>query len=334
MNTVLILGGYGAVGREAAAVLIGYPGTRVIVAGRNPGRARPVPAATAMRVDAADPDDLAKALDGVTTVLMCAEIDNAQVARTCLERGIGYVDVSASHHVLAEIQHLDDLARERGATAALSVGLVPGITNLLARICAERSPATELRIGVLLGSGERHGRAAIAWTLDGLGRLDGSWTMSFPVPYGTRTVHRFPFSDQYTLPRTLGVPAARTGLCLDSRITTGLLAAAGRPAAARLLRRRQVRDLLLTALEKIHFGNDRFAVTVNAGTARASLSGRLQSRATGRAAALLIRDLPGLQPGVRHIEQLVDPVAFLTELAADGFELHIDHDDHLESGCR
>jgi hypothetical protein len=244
-----------------------------------------------------------------------------------LERGIGYVDVSASHDLLAEIQDLDDLARQRSATAALSVGLVPGVTNLLARICAERSPGAELRIGVLLGSGEQHGPAAIAWTLDGLGALDGSWTMRFPSPYGRRTVHRFPFSDQYTLTRTLGVPAVRTGLCLDSRLTTGLLAVAGQPVVARLLRRRKVRDLLLRMLEKVHLGSDGFAVTVSSGTAGACFSGRLQSRATGRAAALLVRDLPALPPGVRHIEQLVDPVAFLTELAAGGFALHLDGDD-------
>nr|BFE84300.1 hypothetical protein GCM10020093_069010 [Planobispora longispora] len=170
MSTILIIGGYGAVGREAAAALTGRPGMTVIVAGRDPGRARPVPGTTAMRVDASDPAGLDRALEGVDTVLMCVESGNAVVARACLERGIGYVDVSASRHVLAEIQELDGLAVERGATAALSVGLVPGVTNLLARICAERSPARDLRIGALLGSGEHHGPAAIAWTLDGLGR--------------------------------------------------------------------------------------------------------------------------------------------------------------------
>ncbi|GAA3470556.1 saccharopine dehydrogenase NADP-binding domain-containing protein [Nonomuraea roseola] len=96
MTTILILGGYGAVGREAAQALTSHPGTNVIVAGRNPDKVPPIPATTAMRVDAADPADLAKALDGVDTVLMCAEIDNARVARACVERGIHYVDVTAS----------------------------------------------------------------------------------------------------------------------------------------------------------------------------------------------------------------------------------------------
>ncbi|MGR6919753.1 saccharopine dehydrogenase NADP-binding domain-containing protein [[Actinomadura] parvosata] len=320
-GVVLILGGYGAVGREAALALSGRPGTQVIVAGRHPDRARPVPGVRPVRVDAADPADLARALEGVTTVLMCAETGNALVARACLERGIGYVDVSASRDVLTSIEELDDLATAHGTTAALSVGLVPGVTNLLARVVAERSPGSDLRIGVLLGSGEQHGSAAIAWTLDGLGVLGGSWTMAFPEPYGTRTVHRFPFSDQYTLPRTIAVPAARTGLCLDSRLFTTLLAAARRPAIARLLRRPRIRGLLLTALARIHLGGDGFAVTVGAGAAQASFSGRSQSRATGRAAALIVRHLPGLPAGVRHIEQLVDPIAFLTELAADAFVL-------------
>ncbi|TYB62246.1 NAD(P)H-binding protein [Nonomuraea sp. PA05] len=323
MTTILILGGYGAVGREAAHALTGHPDTNVVVAGRNPGKATPIPATTAMRVDAADSTDLAKALDGVDTVLMCAEIDNVRVARACVERGIDYVDVTASHHLLAGLQTLDGPARQHGATIALSVGLIPGITNLLARVCAERSPSGELLIGALLGSGEAHGPAALAWTLDGLGQLEGSWSMPFPEPYGERTVHRFPFSDQFTLPGTLGLTSARTGLCLDSRLVTRLLSVAGRPAVARLLRRPQVRRLLLSALSTAHVGGDGFAVTVRCGTIQASLAGRRQSRATGRVAARLIRQLPGLPPGAAHIEQLVDPVPFLTELATDGFALDL-----------
>ena len=324
MTKILILGGYGAVGREAATALVRHdPQPVVVLAGRNPPTAQPFPGATAIRIDASNPSDLAGALNSVDAVLMCAERDNARVARACLERGIDYLDVSASPEVHAEIEDLDDLARRHDATAVLSVGLAPGITNLLARHCVERSPTREVRIGVLLGSGEQHGRAALAWTLDGLGRLDDSWAMDFPAPYGTRTVHRFPFSDQYTLPHTLGISTASTGLCLDSRLTTALLAAAGRPAVARLLRHPKVRDTLLTVLARIHLGGDGFAVAVRSGTAHAAFSGRRQSRATGLTAALLVRHLPALPAGVGHIEQLVEPTAFLTEVAANGFTLDL-----------
>ncbi|MGP3961130.1 hypothetical protein ACTWPT_34540 [Nonomuraea sp. 3N208] len=45
--------------------------------------------------------------------------------------------------------------------------------------------------------------ASLAWTLDGLGALDGSWAMSFPAPYGTRIVHRLPFSSVFVVSNSL-----------------------------------------------------------------------------------------------------------------------------------
>jgi hypothetical protein len=76
----------------------------------------------------------------------------------------------------------------------LSVGLAPGVTNLLARHCADRSGGAEVRIGVLLGAGERYGPASIEWTLDGFATIGPASRMRFPPPYGTRTVFRSPTS--------------------------------------------------------------------------------------------------------------------------------------------
>jgi saccharopine dehydrogenase-like NADP-dependent oxidoreductase len=222
MTRILVLGGYGAVGREVAALAHHLPTASVIVAGRNPHTARPIPGTTRVRVDATDPGELTRALHGVDTVLMCAELDNPRVARACLERSIDYLDVSASHQVLVGIGELDYLARRNDATAVLSVGLAPGVTNLLARHCLEHSSTREARVS-----------------------STGSWPMRFPAPHGIRTVHRFPFSDQYTLSDALDA-AVHTGLCLDSRLVTALPATAGRPAVAGLLRRPKIRKFLLT----------------------------------------------------------------------------------------
>lgn len=321
MNKIVIVGGYGAVGREAASALVReLAEATVVVAGRNPAAALPVHGTTAVQVDVADPHSTAHLLDGADAVLMCAEVNNVPLARACLERGIHYLDVTASAPILAQVADLDALARAHHATAVLSVGLAPGVTNLLAAHCVAHSGADEVRIGIMAGAGERHGPAALRWTLDGLGELPGAWAMDFPG-YGRRTVYRMPFSDQYTLPGTLGVAQARTGLSGDSRALTTLLAAARWPVLGRVLRHRGTRAALLAALTRIHFGSDAFAVAVQAGNATAAFSGHRQSRATGLAAALLIQRLPGMPAGVRHIEEVVDPVEFLTELAGHGFAL-------------
>lgn len=54
-----------------------------------------------------------------------------------------------------------------------------------------------------------------------------------------------------------------------------------------------------------------------------AFSGRRQSRATGVVAALLVDRLPALPHGVWHVDQVVDPVGFLTEAAGHGFQLHL-----------
>lgn len=312
MSTIVIFGGYGTVGREAARELVGA-GRKVVLAGRNPPRATPVPGASLAQVDVADPAQVAAVLDGASAVLMCTETHNAEVARASFERGIDYLDVTASPGVIAELQALHEVAATHDAVGVLSVGLIPGVSNLLARTVFERSPADEVRIGAILGSGEAHGPAALRWTLDGLGTLSGSWRMNFLE--GRRTVHRFPFSDQYTLPGTLGIPNVRTGLGLDSSAMTTLLAAARSPGLARVLRSRPVESIL----GRVHIGSDRFALKAESGSAGAWLTGRRQSRATGVVAALLVERLDTFAPGVRHIEQLVDPAEFLTTLRDHGF---------------
>lgn len=324
MDRIAVFGGYGAVGRAAAAALVRLlPEAQITVVGRHPDRARPVPGTTAVRADVTTAADRDRVLRDTDTVLMCAEADNVGVARACLERGIHYLDICADHRLLARIEGFDGLARDHGARAVLSVGLAPGVTNLLAAYCVGRSTVSEVRIGVLLGAGEQHGPAAVRWTLDGLGRLEGTWRMRFPAPHGNRTVHRFPFPDQYTLRRTLGVRRAETGLCLDSRAATGVLAAARWPGVSGVLRRPKVGDVLVSALARTRVGGDGFAVSVRSGAVRAGVSGRGQSRATGLMAALLVSRLAASAPGVRHVEQVVDPAEFLTALADHGFLLDL-----------
>lgn len=335
----VVLGGYGAVGRVAAEALAEWFPGRVVVAGRSRERAEAVARASGGRVTACavDVGDLAAvggAIADAGVVVMCVEQANEAVARACLERGVHVVDISASAPVLEAIARLDGLAVEHEATAALSVGVAPGLTNLLARVCVDRLPdARNVDVTVLIGLGERHGRAAVEWTVDALtaprvraGRDPGRARAALPG-FGARSAYPFPFSDQHTLTETLGVPTA-TRLCFDSALLTNLVFGLRATGALSLIRRLGASRALTSLFSRVHLGSDRFvahaAASGGGGTVACAATGRQEARATGIVAAHVARRLDGhaAPPGVHHLDQLVDPVPFLEDLAAHDITFH------------
>ncbi|MBB1254190.1 saccharopine dehydrogenase NADP-binding domain-containing protein, partial [Streptomyces sp. OF3] len=164
----LVVGGYGAVGATVTAALSQWFPGRVLPAGRDPLRAR---RAGGVTLDVNDPDALRRVLDDTraTLVVLCVEPPDESTARICLERGVHLVDVNATPRLLLRTERLHDVARASGATAALSVGVAPGLTNLLARRAHDAVGGAErLDLTVLLGTGERHGQDAVRWTVAGL----------------------------------------------------------------------------------------------------------------------------------------------------------------------
>lgn len=92
-GTIFVVGGYGAVGRVAAAVLgERYPG-RVLAAGRDARKSGAFSRETGrqvlpLRLDLADARSVDAALDGARLAVLCAEQGNADFARACLDRGV------------------------------------------------------------------------------------------------------------------------------------------------------------------------------------------------------------------------------------------------------
>ncbi|MGW6916936.1 saccharopine dehydrogenase family protein [Kitasatospora sp. NPDC054939] len=328
---VLVVGGYGAVGSTVTDTLRGWLPGRVVPGGRDAERARRL---GGVRVDTGDPDGFRTTLDelgDIAAVVLCVEPADTGLARLCLERGIHLVDIGADRRLLAGVEDLAPVAAGTGATALLSVGVAPGLTNLLAhRAHREVGGAERLDITVLLGSGERHGTDAVRWTVAGLGEpTGGARPLRTALPgYGARTAHPFPFSDQHTLRRTLGVPHATTRLCLDSRPLTGALFALRRTGLLRTDRRPALRRLLTGAFGRVHLGGDGFAVRVDAHRGERhsayAVTGHRQSRVTGLVAAYAARELltAGLPAGVHHLEQLPAFADLPERLDAHGVTLH------------
>lgn len=334
-GAVVVVGGTGAVGREVVD-LLARRGDEVVVVARDGERVAAVAddatrrhgaRVTARAADIGVPAGRVAALAGAEVVVTCIERSNVDVARAALGVGAHVVDVSASADILTRLEGLDALARRHDRAVALSVGLAPGLTNLLARACLDPLPdASSVEVTVLLGLGEHHGADAVRWTLDGLAADPGT---PRPAParvrlpgFGHRTAHPFPFSDQHTLRRTLEIPVT-TRLCFDSRLATA--AAFGlRPVVRRL-----PRQAVAGALGRIHLGSDRFAVVVTATAAdgrrvAASATGRRQAHATAVVVAHTVGRLRAgaIGPGAHHLDQALDIETALAAAETAGLTVH------------
>ena len=137
-DSILIIGGYGAVGAVIASQLAQQHRDQLMIAGRTEARAASFVATLGPQVrwrvmDLAKPIDYDQALADVRWVIMCLDVPQIEFVRQCFQRGIHYVDVTAEYPMISAIAGLDGVARQHGATALLSVGLVPGVSNLMAR---------------------------------------------------------------------------------------------------------------------------------------------------------------------------------------------------------
>ncbi|MFC4600927.1 saccharopine dehydrogenase family protein [Cohnella hongkongensis] len=335
-DRIVVVGGYGAVGSIICKELgRRFPG-KVYAAGRSLERAERFSQATEgrvlpMQLDIDRPVDPG-ALADVRLVVMCLDQRDVSFVRFCFLSGAHYIDVSANMAFLAQVEALREEAERNGLTAVMNVGLAPGVTNLLALEAHRSLDRTEaIEITVLLGLGDRHGKAAVEWTVDHLGtsfeitRLNRTETTSsftdaraadFRGTIGRKRAYRFPFSDQRSLPGSLGVPSVSTRLCFDSGIVTAMLAGARKLGLHRLLRLKPVRSAAIACLGRVRLGSERFAVLVEAigekdgraAIAEYRLQGRQQSELTAKCALDAAETVyAGETPaGVFPIERLLD----------------------------
>ncbi len=352
MGRILVVGGYGKVGAKIAARLAGrYPG-RVCIGGRDGARAvsaaRTVGNGAIGRAVDLSSSNASDALEGIVLVVVCIDQVNTRFASSCLARRIHYVDITANDHFFTEVERLDGTARRHGATALLSVGVAPGLTNLLAVRAHDALAATE-RIDLLIdvGFGDDHGAAALGWILD---NLDAPYEvleegqrknvrsfgdiLRFDLPGESRpsAMYRFNFADQHVLARTLDVGSVSSWIRFGSGFWTWLLAQASRRPLGAVLRRNPWRAATVALLQRAARGSDHCRVAARAtGTdangaprrVQFSIAGRREARMTAVVASECVRqvlrgDLPA---GIVHSHQGVDLDGVITALRVDDRDL-------------
>ena len=350
---ILIVGGYGVVGRRIAAELgPDYPG-RVVVAGRS--RARADEAATAIghgargrSIDIAVSSSVAAALDGVAIIISCIDQPGRTLLWAAIRRGLRYTDITPHLTELgrgSDYEKIDTAARASGARLVLGTGIVPGISNVMVRALADAlGGADEIETALLLNAADVSGPASFDYFLQeltmsfdihigGEDRPTHAFSVprlvEFPPPVGVQLAYLFPFSDQVLYPRTMGVSTAVTRLSLEPAWLARVLAMVAQSGASRIFAIERIRHAIARRRRDRSSDNGaRFALRVDVrrgqNSRHATLFGRTQADAAAAGAAGVARMLiegDVRDPGAWMPEQIVDPGPFLSGLAARGLKV-------------
>lgn len=325
-GATLLVGGYGAVGQLLCRDLAQHD-LPLVIAGRNPHKGDALAGALCATTRYLDIADRTSWFDGVRDigrVVMCIDQPGPDFVAFLCDRGIDYIDLTASD---AFFRQLETLSPAR-STLLLSVGLAPGLTNMLARhLAAGFDRVTRLDIGLLFGLGDRHGAAGLDWMATQIfdpARRHDPLRQDFGLPWGPRVAHVVDFSDQHALMRSFPRMLATTRVAFDSRLATAALFHAARWFAGNT----PVRTLTRASFSAFRFGSRAVNVTLDMhglrhGT-RTTRSARFlaedESLTTARLASLLIRQFltSPLRPGVYHTHDLLDSTTFLASLAPEG----------------
>lgn len=355
---ILLVGGYGVVGKRIAAHLRSTFPDRVIVAGRDLRRAemlcRELGHGTRPRqLDVTDAATIGPALEGVGTVMACVAQHESHLLRAAIERGLGYTELAPRHALAGGTKDLGTRAQATGARVVLGAGLSPGISNLMARrLLAILGGVEHIETAILLSLGDEYGPDSLRHMLESLAHpfsvmRDGRRMevlafseprrVEFPPPLGSRTAYLFPWSDALYYPETLGARSASGRFALQPAWAGPLIAALLRGRAGRWLSRSRLtqgKTGIIHQMRRLCAGQDDFALVVTATAAgrsmRMSLAGRRQASATAAGAVEIVRALADggvSQPGVWLPEEVIPQARFFHALSRLGLhpemrELH------------
>ncbi len=241
---VMVLGA-GAIGSVSATLLSKSPvverlviADRILEAAKGLAEKLDQGKVAADRVDASKVDSMVEAFKGFDLVLnLVLPRFNLKIMDACLKAGVHYMDAATDlalakekpgELVKAPPEALqlayDDAFRKAGLTALLGMGQDPGISNVLARLGADRLDVVqeiEVRDGDA-GTVEGYEFASL-WSVDTLieevlmpalafrdgklvrlGSLEGEEVFDFPPPVGPLTVYNVDHEETNTLPLTIG----------------------------------------------------------------------------------------------------------------------------------
>ncbi|MFA6469152.1 MAG: saccharopine dehydrogenase NADP-binding domain-containing protein [Bacteroidota bacterium] len=148
-TTILLLGGYGGVGRTLAPNLLQETETHLIIAGRDKEKADVVAArlnqqypgvrVSSCYADASKPESLATAFQGVQLVIVLITVPALirQIAQSALNAECDYLDILVSESTIRDLNELAAAIAKQKRTFITQGGFHPGLPAVFVRYAAQ-----------------------------------------------------------------------------------------------------------------------------------------------------------------------------------------------------
>lgn len=287
-DKILIIGGYGTIGKYICNKLVPQFPNRVIISGRDINKAYKLNIimdnmAIPMEFDVhANQFDKEK-LKNVSIVISCISPASRTFFNFCLKENIHYIDISPSLEI---INNMKDIYNQNSLTktvAVFGVGLAPGLSNTMTKEISKKFDSVKkIEISLLLGLGESHGKDGIKWLLDNLntevnynGKIYKTFTnrkiKEFPEPLGNKATYIFNNADQYIAREYLGIESVVSRFGYDLTLITNYVAFLKKIGFFKLMKFRWIKNIIIelfrniiTIIKKLKIGSDIYSIVIEA----------------------------------------------------------------------
>ena len=212
---VLVIGGYGRIGKSVATDIVSHTDAEVSITSR---QAQPqIEPFRFLALNLDDREQLHKAIANQDLVVHCAgpfHHRDGRVLESCIEQGVNYVDVSDHRSFYQRVIKHQERAIAAGITAVLNTGIFPGISNSMVKQGVEQlERANKIHLSYVVAGSGGAGLTVMRTTFLGLKNkfsawIDGKWqeispysqreVIEFPAPYGKTGVYWFDVPETYT----------------------------------------------------------------------------------------------------------------------------------------
>ena len=212
---VLVVGGYGRIGKSVARDIVNHTDAEVTITSRQTQSETESFQFLALNLD--DRPQLDRAIADKDLVVHCAgpfHYRDGRVLESCISQGVNYIDVSDHRSFYQRVIKLQDRAIAAGITAVLNTGIFPGISNSMVKQGVEQLDRTnKIHLSYVVAGSGGAGLTVMRTTFLGLKNkfsawIDGKWqdilpyskreVIEFPAPYGKTGVYWFDVPETYT----------------------------------------------------------------------------------------------------------------------------------------